>query len=536
MKIKIKDIFEVLIKGFPVSTNSLEIAEIVILLNPEFPYTKRTLQEYLNRFRSGNTPTISKIRGEMEVEIDIAAYVDAGFSDQYAVELIQANKDEEEELTEDEEEITEEEVEESKPVNVVDFVVTGGEAWSIEGKDYIWNASGNTLSIDKNLLNDIFYYYSKHGMNWTRSKICRKFDIAPKVFRSILRAFELSKDSNIYAPHVPEDLTEKELDDYITHRMKKVFTSGERVEEKYTDAVNKAYMKVVDDNLLQQMEIDEFLGEIAENIQLLPQQVPFSIDVNSKNDEIVIVISDTHIGAEVDNLQRTQDYNTDKVIEYFSKTAEYINRFKSKRVVIVLTGDLLEGGPTNHANSFKGIERGKYWGYQLILASQILTDFFGKVSNIGAVYITGGNHDRATGDNKSDTESTYAAAIAYFLQQIYKDKIDIQYHHDTLPFDALDCRFIVQHGHKGYHKKAISDIILNEGDVNKYNILLQGHLHSLQIHGNWDNSKYMKMICPSFFTGNEFSSSGGWSSLPGFVVFRRGFMNKEVVDFQIIRL
>ncbi|MCK5788689.1 MAG: hypothetical protein KAH32_06810, partial [Chlamydiia bacterium] len=80
MKIKIKDIFPILLQGFPVTMNSLEIADIVNEHILDFPYTKRTTQEYLNRFRSGNTPTISKTRGEIEVELDEGVFTDLGFN------------------------------------------------------------------------------------------------------------------------------------------------------------------------------------------------------------------------------------------------------------------------------------------------------------------------------------------------------------------------------------------------------------------------------------------------------------------------
>ena len=537
MKIKIKDIFPILLQGFPVTMNSLEIADIVNEHIPGFPYTKRTTQEYLNRFKSGNTPTISKTRGEIKVELDEGVFTDLGFNNLIFVEnsfLEAAN--EMLSIEEVEEDVTAED--ETPAVNIQDAKADfGPQRWLRDDADYTWVATGGKqLSVKLSLLDDIFFHYSKHGMNWTRSKVCRKFDINPKVFRSLIAAFELSKDSNIYAPHVPEDLTAAELDAYVGNRMKKVFTSGERVEEKYADAVNKAHLKVVDESILTKIEIEEFLGEIAENINVLPTEIKYPVTVTYEKGEVVIGLADLHIGAEVDNIQRSQDFSTEILTGYLTSVAEHVNKMGFERVKIVIAGDLIEGGPDNHPNSFKGTQRGIYWGYQLILATKVLTDFFQKVYNLKSVHIVGGNHDRATGSNKGDTESTYAAAIVYFLEEMYKDKVDFQYHYDTIDFEALGAHFIVAHGDRGFHKRNVSEIILAHGDPNKYNVILMGHWHSLQIPNNADHTKYIKMHLPGLYTGNEYSSSAGFSSLPGFAIFEQGSINRSIVDFKIIRL
>lgn len=537
MKIKIKDIFELLASRFS-DKNSLEIAEWVMENIEDFPYTKRTTQEYLNRLKNGKGITISRARGEKEVELpgddwDIETDPTEDFFAAGQGKSVTHNPYKDTEILE--------EIDEDDATEAVDVQDAGDdigtEKWRRNDEKYTWTATGNKqLSVSLEILDDIFFHYSKHGMNWTRAKVCRTFDIKPKVFRSLTTAFELSKDSNIYAPHIPDGLTGKELDEYVANRMTKVFTSGARVEEKYTDAVNKAKMKLVDDAILNQIEIDEFLGEIAENIDMLPKKVNIPYTVAFEAGELVIGVADLHIGAEVDNIQRSQDFNTDILNGYLTSIAEHVNKIGAEAVKVVIAGDLIEGGPDNHPNSFKGTQRGIYWGYQLIKATQVLTEFFQKVYNLKSVHIVGGNHDRATGNNKGDTESTYAAAIVYFLQEMYKNKVEFQYHYDTIDFPALGAHFVIAHGDRGFHKRNVSEIILAHGDPTKYNVILMGHWHSLQIPNNADHTKYIKMHLPGIYTGNEYSSSAGFSSLPGFAIFEQGKINKSIVDFKIIRL
>ena len=546
MKIKIKEIFPVLIQGFPKKMKNVDIANIVIDCIPDFPYTRRTTQEYLSRCKNGNKLNIAKTRRDIEIDINKEGFLKKGFNLQVLVDHVEKEniiledmgKEEIDDIIDDIIDDVIDDVKEEIPVTDIQDVKKdfGIKKWERNDLEYTWNASGGKkLSVSLELLDDIFFHYSKYGMNWTRSKICRKFNIKPKVFRSLTTAFELSKDSNIYAPHIPKNLSSEALDAYISIRMKNVFTSGERVEEKYTEAVNNANKKVIDEAILSKIEMENFLGEIAENIKKIPKEI--SIPINSgSNDEIIIGISDLHIGADVQSAQRAPDYNTTILKNYLKDVADYANKFKSKNVKIVIAGDLLEGTPNNHPNSFKNIELGKYWGYQLILATQVITEFLEQINNLASVHIVGGNHDRATGNNKGDTESTYASAIVHFLKEVYADKIRFQYHYDTINFAAVGAHFIVAHGDRGFHKRNVSELILEHGDPTKYNVILMGHLHSLTIPSGADHAKYMKIHLPSIFTGNEFSSSLGFSSLPGFSIFKRGDINPSVVDFTIKRL
>jgi len=521
IKIKVKDFFAFIVECLPSKMSAREAAEKIVKIVDDIPYTPRTVRDYIGNTKSGNPPSIVSTKQDLELTVDLYAMTEAGFNIEIPLE-------------EDGEEVK---IDESKnPISVVDVIIDNRLSWIIEGKDYVWESTGGTLSVGKDMLNDLFYYYSKHGMNWTRSKVCRKFNIEPKVFRSIIRAFELSKDSNIYAPHMSEELSPKELDDYINERMKRVFTSGERVEEKYTKSLNEAMGKVVDGNKLQQLEIDEFLGEIAENIKLLPVEINITKNKDADNGEIVLAITDLHIGAEVTNVNRTRDYSIDIIIKYLDSIASHVNSKGYSKVTLLIGGDILEGTPTNHPNSYKGISRGIYWGIQLIEGSRILSDFIGKIANLDSVHIVGSNHDRATGNNKEDTESTYATAIAYFLGEMFKDKINIHYNYDILGLDALGSRFILAHGDRGFHKRPITDVIFEHGDPNVYNVFLLGHWHSLQIPKDGDHAKYIKIHLPSLYTGNEFSASMGFSSLPGFAVFKRGTINRDIIDFEIIRL
>ncbi|MCK5788221.1 MAG: hypothetical protein KAH32_04455, partial [Chlamydiia bacterium] len=408
--------------------------------------------------------------------------------------------------------------------------------WEYKGERYSWTSNKGLITIAGDKLDEIFFSYSKYGLNWSRSKVCRKLGISPRTFRSLAMVFFLSKDSNIYAPHISNTLDAKELDEYVTKKLDAVYKSGERIEVKYSASLQRAKQAEVDKLSIADLNMKDFLGELAEGVKVLEKTVHIKSAPEAGEDEIVVALSDLHIGAVVHNVLRTRDYTTEILEEYLTQTAEQANEKKAKKVTVVIAGDILAGGPLNHPNSFKSMDMASLHGYQTILANNVLMRFFNKINNLKSIVISGGNHSRSTSSNKEDTESTMAAVIAYFLKETYKDKIEVLYHYDVVDFSAMGMHFIVFHGDRGFHKRDISEIILYHGDPTKYNVLISGHYHSLKVQDKSDTSRYIKMTLPSIYTGDEYSASLGFSSLPGFVIIEQGRVNSKVADLQVIRL
>jgi len=88
---------------------------------------------------------------------------------------------------------------------------------------------------------------------------------------------------------------------------------------------------------------------------------------------------------------------------------------------------------------------------------------------------------------------------------------------------------ILTHGHHGISKKTTQQICWDYGQQGKFNLICEGHLHSifdsLPIRAREkyktikdDSVDHRRMVCPSFFTGNFYSESLGYTSQSGFVI------------------
>jgi hypothetical protein len=88
---------------------------------------------------------------------------------------------------------------------------------------------------------------------------------------------------------------------------------------------------------------------------------------------------------------------------------------------------------------------------------------------------------------------------------------------------------ILTHGHHALSKKSTKQLCWDYGVQGNYNLICEGHLHSIiqKLNVNQrdtfqtikdDAVDHRRMNIPSFFTGNFFSESLGYTSESGFVV------------------
>lgn len=258
----------------------------------------------------------------------------------------------------------------------------------------------------------------------------------------------------------------------------------------------------------------------------------------------VIKIADLHFGAYVDNLIRTKEFSIDILCQKLIKASHKINRYNFKEVHIHILGDLIESFTgLNHKNSWKGLDRKLIGAEAVKLASNCLHEYLlSRINNLESVKIVAGNHDRLTSDKNEDTDGGAANLIAWGLSLIgYKVEFN--------PFvitDEIDgiCH-ILTHGHHGISRRSTKDIIWDYGKQGMFNLVCEGHLHSIigrlsvkQI-GNFrtikdDSVDCRRFNCPSFFTGNSFSEYLGYTSTSGFVATYNDGEGVPEIDYKTI--
>lgn len=291
--------------------------------------------------------------------------------------------------------------------------------------------------------------------------------------------------------------------------------------------------------------------EESEIIQRLTEQITSAIKTpkvkrtKTSRGTGVVNIADLHIGAEVRNLFKTPDFDMGKVVEYLSVVADEVNAMDFSEVYVNMLGDYFESiSGHNHMSTFKSLTRDG-WGSEIIIAAcRILADFLCKIDNLRGVNMISGNHDRMSADNKEDNDGSAAHILFELLRKERSfEGVAFKYSPHVLVVDIDDVIYILTHGHQKLNSKAIEKIIWRYGKQGKYNVLLQGHVHTRLTTKSWmtkaahfedtvvvaaDEADYRRITVPSIFTGNPYSLMLGYTTRGGFIVIHnnnRGSIN-----------
>jgi predicted phosphodiesterase len=160
-----------------------------------------------------------------------------------------------------------------------------------------------------------------------------------------------------------------------------------------------------------------------------------------------------------------------------------------------------------------------------------------KIYNLGTVAVVAGNHDRLSSNNKEDQDGGAADLICWSLGKM---GYDIQFNSIVETFEAGNINFILNHGHHGLSKRPVEYVAYHYGKQGKFNLILEGHLHSRiqkvarvdTVSG--DSISVRKIVVPSLFTGNSYSEQLGFSTTAGFLIVEdNGFGKPNVYDYSL---
>lgn len=238
----------------------------------------------------------------------------------------------------------------------------------------------------------------------------------------------------------------------------------------------------------------------------------------------VVKISDLHIGAFVQNMIRTQDYSISVVISRLQEAADIVNRRRYSEVHVHILGDLIESFTgLNHPTSWKEMEHGIHGANAVRSVVEILHfHFLSRIENLATVKLVAGNHDRVTSSNKEDMHGQAAELAAWALSLI---GYDIEFNALVIKHNVEGICHVLTHGHHGISRLSSRELIWEYGEKGMFNYICEGHLHSrikriskdikVQKDDSVDHTRY---TLPSFFTGNFYSESNGWTTNAGFVI------------------
>ncbi len=270
-------------------------------------------------------------------------------------------------------------------------------------------------------------------------------------------------------------------------------------------------------------ELKHLIEEGLKSVTLRPNAV-----LKNKGKTGVVKIADLHLGAYVDNLIKTKDFSIDILAQKLYDAANMVNERNYKLVHIHILGDIIESFTgLNHKNSWKGLDKAMVGAEAIKLVVRVLHDnFLLRINNLGEVKVVAGNHDRVSSDNKEDVWGGAANLVCWGLGLI---GYNVEFNPLVITHTVDGICHILTHGHHGISGKTTKQICWDYGVQGKFNLICEGHLHSIieklsirqrevfQVIKD-DSVDHRRMNCPSFFTGNFYSESLGYTSQSGFMV------------------
>jgi len=187
----------------------------------------------------------------------------------------------------------------------------------------------------------VYKLYSSEGSNLTQRSVSRFFpNFTFQDFKRILRAFNITKASTPFAPHIIE---EKTTDELITLTLQSKENDYLRKLEQDRNRLNEVKLKeVIKENIDLKSKFNN-IHETINNINPLPS---YNIVKSSGTHKrgLILHISDIHFGAKVapDSLFKNE-YNREVIYKRLQSLLDKISSNKYDTIVINLLGDMLDG-------------------------------------------------------------------------------------------------------------------------------------------------------------------------------------------------
>lgn len=192
-------------------------------------------------------------------------------------------------------------------------------------------------------MNTIHRLYSYYGDSLPQRIVSRHFtDLSLIDFKRILRAFNITKASAPFAPHMIEECAEEELRDIQFREKENSFLR--KAEEDSIKNTEKLLKKYAQENLELKKQVQELSNvqiKVSENIEptILPEYTPVGQSIN-------LYLSDLHLGASVTSgsmYQENTNYGFDEAKRRFTEVLNSLANFDCLDTFnLVLLGDNID--------------------------------------------------------------------------------------------------------------------------------------------------------------------------------------------------
>lgn len=193
-------------------------------------------------------------------------------------------------------------------------------------------------------MNQIYQMYSSYGANLTQRDLSRQFPQFSLVdFKRILRAFNITKGSAQFAPHMIEEYTEEELID-IALRVKE-----NNILKRLEQDIVRRNEKLVKDLTAENHALKsgtESLNELFKDFFGKDLDIPsFKPNVLQTGEKVLMIhLADLHIGAKVsEHSMFGNQYGYDVIKGRLTSLVDNLPEDSYDLIVVNLLGDMLDG-------------------------------------------------------------------------------------------------------------------------------------------------------------------------------------------------
>lgn len=380
-----------------------------------------------------------------------------------------------------------------------------------------------TLSRDE--VDLMYRLYAADGANLTQRTVSRYFPLYTfQEFKKILRAFNITKASAPFAPHILEEKTTEELMALTMQRKENDYLKKyEQNKEQLHEQKYKELLKINSDLKQSVGTFKEFLSDLTFDFKFETKQPNISNDIT-----LVVYLSDMHIGADVSNYSiYSNPYDRDEVFRRMQKTLDKIYELASlsnaKNIVICNVGDSLDGYNAQTTRGGHALPQNMNNKDQFKTFISVMIDLFknlsesGKFSTIKYIAVEGGNHD---GDFGYVANKALEASLS-----ILNPEIDVRIF-DKFIEHAEICgqTFIFCHGKDAKDMFKNMPLVLNDKTENQINEYLDYNKLTGKIHfvkGDLHQSattygkKFRYKSVASFFGSSEWIHKNFGNTLAG---------------------
>ncbi len=314
-----------------------------------------------------------------------------------------------------------------------------------------------TLTRDE--MQTIYRLYSYYGASITQREVSRHFpDYSLQDFKRILRAFNITKASGPFAPHMYEEKTEEELKEY--HLREKENDFLKKIEKDELNDIRHTAVKLARENRELQAQL-ESLDTIKVDLTGFTPSPKAELSTNSEERTIVLFLSDMHIGAKCNSYTLYEnDWNREELKERLDNTITRVSKIGPYyKIVLCLLGDNLDGMDGQTARRDHIMPQNMDNMEQIETFLEVMVPFIDNLrtccEHLEIYSVKEGNHDGITG---------YVATLALknLVNNYYKEVPFTLFKEFIGSFKVFDHTYCICHGKDSMFMKRPMPLVLDE--------------------------------------------------------------------------